>query len=350
MKALRLLTPAVFLVVFWLIGSADALPPWKAKFQEMFVKGGPRSLQDAFEDKVIGSCKVCHLNGEKKTVRNPFGIALDQRIPDNAAKRLKAAAQEGGDAKATMQAKLDQEFLAGLQEVLKLPSPTGGGTYGQRIKAGKLPFVPAPLNALTEEEEAEGWKLLFDGESAAGWNSWKTKQPLKLGQWVVENGVLTLGRGGGDIYTAEAFENFELSLEWKTTGNSGILIRVNPELGGPIYRVAPEMQIERKMGDRKTSTAALYDLYAVEGKKVINPDGWNHVRIRMVDGEGTHWFNGHQVYSYKIGSDDWKTRIAKSKWRTSKGFGETTQGHIGLQDHGAKVSFRNIKIRVLDRD
>lgn len=335
------------LTVSLLTAPAAALPPWKPKFKEMFVDGGPQSLQDAFADNVIGSCKVCHVNGEEKTVRNPFGIALDELIEGNAGERLKAAAKDGDAAKAAMQAKLDQEFLVALKEVLKRPSPSGSGSYAERIKAGKLPFVPAPLNALTEQERAEGWKLLFDGETVAGWNSWRTKSPLALDKWSVENGALTLQPGGGDIYTADAFENFELSLEWKTTGNSGILIRVNPRAGGAIYAVAPEMQINRGMGSSDTSTAALYDIYPVEGEKVIHADGWNHVRIRMVNGRGTHWFNGHQVYSYEIGSDDWNTRIAGSKWKNAKGFAATAKGHIGLQDHGAKVAFRNIKLRVL---
>lgn len=209
----------------------------------------------------------------------------------------------------------------------------------------------APANTLTEKEKADGWKLLFDGKSAAGWNSWKSKKPLELGKWVVEDGALTLaGRGAGDIYTAYTFENYELSLEWKTTGNSGILIRVDPSAGGPIYKVAPEMQIERSKGKGSTSAGGLYALYeiACEGEKVIHPDGWNKVKIRMVDGHGTHWFNGKQVADYQIGSEDWNARVAKSKFKNWKGFGETAKGHIGLQDHGAKVSFRNVKIRQLD--
>ena len=207
-----------------LTASAHALPPWKPKFKEMFVDGGPQSLQDAFANKVIGSCKVCHVNGEEKTVRNPFGVALDKLIEGNAGERIKAAAQEGADAKAAMQAKVDKEFLAALEKTLKTASPSGGGTYGERIQAGKLPFVPAPVNVLSEEEKAAGWKLLFDGQTAAGWSHWRTKKPLELDKWTVENGALTLNRGGGDIYTTEAFENFELVLEWKTTGNSGILL------------------------------------------------------------------------------------------------------------------------------
>lgn len=350
MKTSAFLTGTLLMTVTMFTVPASALPPWKPKFKEMFVDNGPKSLQDAFADKVIGSCKVCHVNGEEKTVRNPFGWELEKLIEGNAGQRLKAAAKDGDDAKAAMQAKLDKEFVAALEKVLKLPSAAGGGTHAERIKAGKLPFVPAPPNALTEEEKADGWQLLFDGETAKGWNSWRTKAPLELGNWTAADGALNLERGGGDIYTAAAFENFELMLEWKTTGNSGILIRVNPEAGGAIYSVAPEVQIERSMGNSDTSTAALYDIYHVEGEKVIHPDSWNHVRIRMLNGEGTHWFNGHKTYSYKIGSDDWNKRIAGSKWRNSKGFAETAKGHIGLQDHGAKVSFRNLKIREIESE
>ncbi|MFP6677740.1 MAG: DUF1080 domain-containing protein [Pirellulaceae bacterium] len=340
---------SLLMIVSSLAVSAHALPPWKPKFKEMFVDDGPASLQDAFANKVIGSCKVCHVNGEEKTVRNPFGQELDKLIDGSAGARLKAATKDGGvDAKKAMQAKIDKEFLVALESVLKLPSASGSGTYGQRIKAGKLPFVPTPLNVLTEQEKADGWRLLFDGVTAEGWNSWRTKKSLELGKWIVADGVLTLEKGGGDIYTATPFENFELVLEWKTTGNSGILIRVNPEEGGAIYNVAPEMQIDRTVGDKDTSTGALYDIYPVGGENVVHPDGWNSVRIRIVNGEGTHWSNGHKVYSYKIGSDDWNKRIANSKWRNKKGFAETVAGHIGLQDHGAKVSFRNMKIRVLE--
>lgn len=212
------------------------------------------------------------------------------------------------------------------------------------------PLASGEENSLTDAEKKEGWKLLFDGKSAAGWSSWKTKKPLELGAWVVEEGALTLSKkGAGDIYTTEAFENFDLSLEWKTKGNSGILIRVDPAAGGPIYKVAPEMQIERSKGKKSTDAGGLYALYpiAVEGEKTIHPDGWNTVRIRLVDGKGTHWFNGQKVAEYEIGSEGWKAKVAASKFAKWKGFAETEKGHIGLQDHGAQVSFRNVKIKVV---
>ena len=108
----------------------------------MFVDQGPESLQVAFADKVIGSCKVCHINGEEKTVRNPFGIELDKRIEGNASERIKAAAEKGSEAKAAMQTQVNEEFLVALKEVLQLPAQAGDGSYGDRIQEGKLPFVP----------------------------------------------------------------------------------------------------------------------------------------------------------------------------------------------------------------
>ena len=82
-------------------------------------------------------------------------------------------------------------------------------------------------------------------------------------------------------------------------------------------------------------------------EKKINPEGWNTVKIRLVDGKGTHWFNGQKVAEYEIGSADWKEKVAKSKFAKWEGFAETKKGHIGLQDHGAQVSFRNVKIKVI---
>lgn len=206
-------------------------------------------------------------------------------------------------------------------------------------------------NTLTKKEMKKGWKLLFDGSSVDGWKSWKTKKPLQPGAWVVEDGILKLaGKGGGDIYTSEPYENFVLTLDWKTKGNSGILFRVNPEAGGPIYKVAPEVQIERSKGKKSTDAGGLYALYpiAVDGEKKIDPDGWNSVKIRLVDGKGTHWFNGQKVAEYEIGSEDWKQKVAASKFADWEGFAETEKGHIGLQDHGAEVWFKNIKIRPVE--
>ena len=114
------------------------------------------------------------------------------------------------------------------KEMLKTNISVAAGFLAMTILASSLMAKEAAPNTLTEQEKADGWQLLFDGKSADQWSSWKTKKPLELDKWTIEDGTLTLNRGGGDIYTTKTYENYELVLEWKTTGNSGILIRVDP--------------------------------------------------------------------------------------------------------------------------
>lgn len=208
------------------------------------------------------------------------------------------------------------------------------------------------LNTLTKKEKADGWKLLFDGKTLDGWMNWKTKKPAVVGKWVVKDDAMVLeGKGGGDLYTAKAYEHFEFSLEFKTRGNSGVFIRVDPSARGAIYGVAPEIQVNRD-GPKSlssTSTGGLYALYEIKlEEKIIHPDGWNSMRIRIVDNKGVHWMNGKKLYEYEIGGDEWKTRLRNSKFKKAiDTFGMKANGHLGLQDHGATVAYRNLKIKVI---
>ena len=60
-----------------------------------------------------------------------------------------------------------------------------------------------------------------------------------------------------------------------------------------------------------------------------------------------HWLNGKKLFEYELGSADWSERVANSKFKSMPNFGKAGEGYIGLQDHGDKVEFRNIKVRVL---
>lgn len=204
---------------------------------------------------------------------------------------------------------------------------------------------------LTAEEQAAGWRLLFDGGTPAEWRGYR-RDAMPQG-WQVVEGALTRVDSAGDIVTRDQYSDFELELEWKVEkgGNSGIFYRVSEDFEYP-WQSGPEMQVldDARHPDGKsplTSAGALYGLYPAQ-RGVVHPAGeWNAVRIVVQGNRVEHWLNGIKLVAAEIGSPDWKARLARSKFAKMPGYGRNRSGHIGLQDHGDRVAYRAIKIRVL---
>jgi hypothetical protein len=210
----------------------------------------------------------------------------------------------------------------------------------------------APINTLSAAERADGWKLLFDGATTSGWRNYR-KETVGPG-WSVISGVLTrTGENAGDIITEGRYRNFDLVLDWRVApgGNSGLFYRGTEE-GNYIWQSAPEMQIldDERHADGKsplTSAGSVFALYEAP-RGAVRPAGeWNTVRLLVNGNHVEHWLNGTKLLEYELGSEDWNRRRAASKFSTMPGFGAAAEGHIGLQDHGDKVEFRNIRIMVL---
>jgi hypothetical protein len=220
-------------------------------------------------------------------------------------------------------------------------------------------------NNLDPEEKAQGWRLLWDGKTARGWRS-AGADGFPAKGWSFDNGELAVkAKGdGGDIMTDEEFGAFELQMEFKFApgANSGIFYLLtsprDPASGAPLGLELQILDDERhpdaKLGvDGNRTIASLYDVYP-RAKLMTNVgiapkvDLWQHARIvARADGTVEHWLNGVKVLEFKRGSDDYRTRIAASKFKSTPGFGEAQKGRILLQDHGDAVSFRSIKIRDL---
>jgi len=224
---------------------------------------------------------------------------------------------------------------------------------------------PAEIsNTLTQREKQDGWSLLFDGKTTAGWRGLYKESFPKAG-WIVENGILTVLEGGksnergGDIITVQQYGNFELSLDFKLVpgANSGIkyFILEDPKKKsgagvGPEYQLLDDqLHPDAKLGISGNRTCgSLYDLIPADPKKSIRPVGeWNTARIVAKGKHVEHWLNGVKILEYERGSGDFKAHVDKSKFKDIPNFGETPQGHILLQEHGNRVFFRNIKIRIL---
>lgn len=206
-----------------------------------------------------------------------------------------------------------------------------------------------PLNELSAAEKEAGWKLLFDGKTTEGWRNYK-KDTISEG-WKVEDGALCRVAGGaGDIVTTDKYDWFELSLEYKISkgGNSGIMFHVAETAGTP-WQTGPEIQIQDNVDGHDPQKAGwLYQLYKAEVDATKPAGEWNHLRILMSPEKSAHWMNGEKYVEYVVGSDDWKERVAKSKFARYEGFGNQGEGYISLQDHGNPVCYRNIKIRPIE--
>ena len=209
-------------------------------------------------------------------------------------------------------------------------------------------------NTLSAAEKAAGWKLLFDGKTTAGWvGIGKGDFPAK--GWEVADGTLHhIPRGGGgDIVTRDAYDDFELSWEWKIAkgGNGGIKYNLpDPKRGvGFEYQlIDDEGHADAKKAGGKHQTASLYDLFAPAADRKLNPPGeWNQSRIIVKGNQVEHWLNGTKTVEFALGSDTLKAAIANSKYKEIPKFGEKTKSPILIQDHGDEIWLRSIKLRPL---
>ncbi len=220
---------------------------------------------------------------------------------------------------------------------------------------------------------AGDWQQLFDGQSFQGWRG-LGRSSIPQGHWRVEDGMIrklasgevsTAADGqpleGGDIMTVDTYENFELVFEWKVApgANSGIKYNVSEAMStasppgyaalGFEYQVLDdELHPDAQNGPNRTA-GALYDLQGPSPAKHLKPVGqFNRGRILFRHGHGEHWLNGVKVVEFDLDSEDFKARLAKSKYEPTPGFADKRKGHIVLQDHGDDVWFRNIRIRTLN--
>jgi len=211
----------------------------------------------------------------------------------------------------------------------------------------------APANTLSDAEKAAGWTLLFDGTKPAGFKSFK-KAGFPDKGWEAVDGTLHVKAqgGGGDVVTAEEYENFEFACDWKVSpgANSGIIYLAAEEGFDYPWQTGPEMQIldnSRHVDGKSplTSAGALYALIACP-QDVTRPVGeWNTARIVKKGKRVEHWLNGVKVVEYDLGGVELKALISASKFKSMPAFATKNKGRIALQDHGDDVWFRNIKVR-----
>ena len=218
---------------------------------------------------------------------------------------------------------------------------------------------------LTGCSSKKEWTPLFNGKDLQGWHVYLKGNDHYNG-WYVENGILVFDpsnrteASNADLVTDQQFTSFELSIEWMISeqGNSGIFWGVLEDTAYKhIYETGPEVQVlddnwkeyVEERGDIQRA-GSLFNVIA-PSKVVSKPAGeWNHylIHIDQDNNEGFVLFNGVEIMRFPVNGPEWDRLVAHSGFRDWPGFGKARTGHIGLQDHGNQVAYRNIKIRELE--
>ena len=220
----------------------------------------------------------------------------------------------------------------------------------------------AGLNALTEAEKAEGWKLLFDGATTAGWHGYNGQD---TSAWMIEDCALksvgTEGNYGSDkradMTTDDEFTNFELVIDWKATtaGNSGLMYGVveDPKYDtawktGPEYQFVDDVGFPEKLEEWQKA-GANYAMHNAAEDKELKPVGeWNTTKIVVNGPHVEHWLNGKKIVEFERWNDEWNELKNSGKWKDAPDYGDSKTGRIVVQDHGSVFWFRNIKIREIE--
>ena len=225
----------------------------------------------------------------------------------------------------------------------------------------KLPyFLLCPLVVIafpsckpgTEESpSASSGEPLFDGKSFAGWSGIDGKEPGP--GWSITDGVLQLDGEGGNLVSEKEYSNFDLQWEWKIAeaGNNGVkywVTRVGEkEWLGIEYQMLDDEKHPDGANGAIRRTASFYDIQEPTAETSLKTPGeWNTSRIVAKEGHLQHWLNGVLVGEADTNSDDWKAKVAASKFKGKEGFAPG-KGRIMLTDHKDKTWYRNIVIKEL---
>ena len=228
-------------------------------------------------------------------------------------------------------------------------------------QAAPSPAAAVPDAAQPAAAQPGPWRHLFDGNTATGLKGLQKSDFLRAG-WKIRGGALSLSKEiresgrktGGDLVTTEAYENFELSFEWKldVAGRSGVVYLVRPNLGavpaGHLFQLVDDVRHPDGLkGGPIKRTGSLYGVLPPGENKRLNDVDWNEGRLIIQGDHVEHWINDEKVLSYELGSAELKKAVLASTEKLGTAFGTKFKSPIVLLDAGEDIAFRRLKIRQL---
>jgi hypothetical protein len=197
--------------------------------------------------------------------------------------------------------------------------------------------------ARPDQGDETGFVTIFDGKGLTGWKNFGGEPDT----WKVENGLLVgSNRGGGWLGTRRDYGDFVLRLEFKLASGSrsGVTLRAPADPSWtaqtgleiplldeyhPRYREIPPWQ---RVGSIEHAAAV------VPGH--LRPSGqWNSLEIRAEGPRLVILLNGVRIVDDRLDAHPELEKEHPGVKRLS--------GRIGLQSHGGRVEFRNLRIKEL---
>ena len=209
------------------------------------------------------------------------------------------------------------------------------------------------VNSLTDQEKQAGWRLLFDGQTTAGWMTIKREAVPAQN---VQNGSLNPHPCNYMLIYHKPVDDFVLRMDFKLSPkcNSGIFLRtwpLTPRIGRDIGYNGLEVAVDDTKSADFHDTGAIYDLVKPSANAMKPAGEWNHIEISCDDNRIEVVLNGQKVTHMDL--DEW-TEINKRPDGSPHKFDvayrdHPRKGYIGIQDHGSDCWYRNIKLKKIDR-
>lgn len=209
------------------------------------------------------------------------------------------------------------------------------------------PVVPSVTKTvvpyrLSEEEKAEGYRLLFDGTSLDGWID-------QANEYVLEDGcIVKKASGFGNLYSGDSFCNFILKFEFQLTpgANNGLGLRhiiVSKGYLGMELQILDNDDPQYKDLKPYQYHGGLYN-YAPAKRGYLKPVGeWNKQEVIAQGANIKIILNGTVILDTNI-----KKVIKDIPYDKVQAGLRNTCGHIAFLGHDSVVRFRYIRVKNLD--
>ncbi len=205
--------------------------------------------------------------------------------------------------------------------------------------------APKPVAFDAAAEKADGFAVLFNGNDLEGWVG--DTKGYKV-ESIDGAPAIVCQPGGTNLFTKDAFADFELRLEFLLTAgaNNGIALRA-PLEGDPAW-AGFESQVLDNAAEKYKGLkdwqyhGSIYGVAAATATALRPVGEWNSQTITMKGKRVTIVLNGATILDVDL---DEAAPEGKTVAGEKVGGLTRTEGHIGFCGHGDRVAFRNIRVK-----